>query len=192
MKKLLLLLLFVSFAAQGQSRIDGVQGDNFENNILTIHDNSIHRLPVEYVVLGEEYQVKMLDYFWPRIGTIQQIYYDDRDTPPRPFLAHAYITDPSPVPWPATANMRSWPQYFDRALINNGWRNVEKRVWVGGRLDDLAAITRVSSPENIYSLGSLFRILTQISVGDEVRIERFGGNTQWHFAVEDVQGVFNN
>ena len=179
MKKLLLLLLFVSFAAQGQDRIDP-RADGYENNVLTIHQQtglSIHYLPVEYTVVGEEYQGKMLNYFWPRIGTVTELN----------GLYPVFVLDGSNIiPRVGGETLFRYFETHYRVLNTYG-----KRMQIGGRIDDVSLVLRRSNvaPNGIWG-AYVWNIEPEIRVGDVVRLERFGSDTQHHFDVEDVFNVF--
>ena len=176
MKNLIILLLFVSFAAQGQNAPNASYA-TFHENVLTVGSGA---LSVRYNVIGEEYQQQMLDYYWPVVSNGNEVM-------PGSSIYFRPTTDL--VPYVANTS-ETWRGYFRELQVNRNGTSTGKRVMINNQLSEIALLA-------VIDQWTRFRIIAwginlgNISPTDEVRIQRFGDNSQYHFAVDDVSGVFN-
>ena len=175
MKKLLLLLLFASFWAQGQDYIPGRV--HHTDSIGTYEIFSRNKAESDYLHLGPEgNKVKYkiidnfaLDYFYPVIGTLAPRI--NGRIPTEPLARRAVISGNVPV------TGVPWADWFDTTanadlLVNAGW---DKKVRINGQNVNFNFITTML--ENGETIMYHYRGYAGDGgdvVGSELRIERFG------------------
>ena len=157
MKKLLLLLLFVSFAAQGQGRVQvtdslGATYSGGENFLYLGADGA----KVQYRTVNDF----ALDYFYPRIGVVNfvrgngQVYtlFDDL---------------------PSTGHVNDWSDYFGTTAVDHamtrGSGRLRKKLKVGVHNSVIDGINDRDAEGARFSA----RFIPNLQVGDVVRVERF-------------------
>ena len=166
MKKLLLLLLFVSFAAQGQINIErdsiGIPihgGAKAESYYLNVHRNS-YRIIDNFAV----------DYFYPQFGTISRRYSNGWEIT---------FSPGGPI-----GDTRSWRQWFldNRAHFEGfgifaDWGNEVKKVRVGDINLRMKILQFANNPQSAGA--NVIRVEFSGTRGSlpadvPIRIERFG------------------
>ena len=163
MKKLLLLLLFVSFAAQGQRlEVDPVT-DGMEGDIATIRGE-------EYTVIGDSHIAYMTDYFWPELGTIHFA------TTARGFTEIDIILYDAPRT--DLINFNTLPEFFSslyRSQNGDIRPGSEKRLLYGGVISDAHLIQWYDQTSQTFSFSTDFD-RSNLRLNSVVRIERFCGD----------------
>ena len=164
MKKLLLLLLFASFWAQGQRLEVNPATDGMEGNIATIRGE-------EYTVIGDSYIDYMTNYFWPELGTIHYSATIGGGTEIDVILYDTPRTD--------LINFNTFPEFFSSLYRSQNGQlrpGSEKRLLYGGVISDVHLIQWYDQRSRIFSFSTDFD-RSNLRLNGVVRIERFGADS---------------